>query len=184
MDIDSVKADIEAVLQEYCSVVRLESGQLLVVGCSTSEICGSRIGTNGSVEVAAAVLQQLRAKLQRRDVFLAIQCCEHLNRALVVEREAMDAYRLEQVSVFPVPHAGGALAAEAMQVFADPVVVEALKAHGGIDIGNTLIGMHLRPVAVPVRLQQKTVGQAWVTAAKTRPRLIGGIRAVYEKNKS
>ena len=181
MDIAAVKADTLAVLQEYFNEVKLESGQILVVGCSTSEICGARIGTEGSVEVAAALMQPLRSELNRWEIFLAVQCCEHLNRALVVEREAMEIYGLEEVSVYPVPHAGGSLAAQAMQDFIDPVVVESVKAHGGIDIGNTLIGMHLRPVAVPVRLSRKTIGQAWVNAAKTRPKLIGGARAVYEK---
>ena len=183
MDIAAVKADTLAVLQEYFSEVKLESGRILVVGCSTSEICGARIGTEGSVEVAAALMQLLRSELDRLEVFLAVQCCEHLNRALVVEREAMEIYGLEEVCVHPVPHAGGPWAAQAMQEFIDPVVVESVRAHGGIDIGNTLIGMHLRPVAVPVRLSRKTIGQAWVTAAKTRPRLIGGARAVYEKAK-
>ena len=180
MNIEAVKADTRAVLQEYREVAKLESGRILVVGCSTSEVKGSRIGADGSEETAAAIMQLLRSELNRWEVFLAVLCCEHLNRALVVEREVMTLYGLEEVCVFPAPHAGGALAARAMQDFVDPVVVEAVKAHGGLDIGNTLIGMHLRPVAVPVRLQQKTIGQAWVTAANTRPRLIGGARAVYK----
>ena len=181
VDITAVKNDISAVLQEYFTEVRPESGQLLVVGCSTSEVGGSHIGSNGSMETAAAILEQLLAETRRWEVFLAVQCCEHLNRALVVEREAMKAFGLEEVCVYPAPHAGGSLAACAMRDFVDPVVVESVKAHCGLDIGNTLIGMHLRPVAVPVRLKQKTVGRAWITAARTRPRLIGGIRAQYEK---
>jgi len=111
---------------------------------------------------------------------LAIQCCEHLNRALVVERSTMESYGLEEVSVVPVPRAGGALAAYAMRHFADPVVVESIQAHAGLDIGATLIGMHLRRVAVPVRLKQQKIGQAIVIAARTRPKLIGGPRACYE----
>ena len=180
VNIDAVKVDTRVLLQEYCNEVRPASGHILVIGCSTSEVCGLRIGTNGSEEVAAVILHQLRTELSRWEVFLAIQCCEHLNRALVVDREVMNKYGLVEVCVQPVPHAGGAFAAQAMKDFSDPVVVESIQAHGGIDIGNTLIGMHLRPVAVPVRLQQKTIGEAWVTAAKTRPRLIGGARAVYK----
>lgn len=181
MDRTALQADVSAVIGEYLRLADLRPGQLLVVGCSTSEVSGCRIGSAGSLTVAGVILEQWLAGLEPTGVFLAIQCCEHLNRALVVERQAMETYGLEAVCVYPAPHAGGSLAACAMERFADPVVVETVKAHGGVDIGNTLIGMHLRPVAVPVRLAQKTVGQAWVTAAKTRPRLIGGARAIYEK---
>ena len=180
-DVDRIKAETLAVLREYYKEVRLGPGQILVVGCSTSEVRGSKIGTAGSVEVAEAILQSLRDETYKWEGVLAIQCCEHLNRALVIERETQEAYGLEEVCVIPVPHAGGALAAQAMQDFIDPVVVESIQAHGGIDIGNTLIGMHLKKVAVPIRLQQKTIGQAPVTAAWTRPKLIGGARATYHK---
>ena len=181
MDMTAVKTDAVAAVREYCREVPLLPGQLLVVGCSTSEVGGSRIGSAGSLAIADVILQALLSELLPLQVSLAVQCCEHLNRTLVVERSVMEFYRLEEVCVYPAPHAGGSLAACAMQKFADPVVVESVKAHGGMDIGNTLIGMHLRPVAVPVRLNQKTIGGAWVVAAKTRPRLIGGARAVYEK---
>lgn len=176
---ERIRTETAAVLREYFGTVRPRSGLILVVGCSTSEIRGETIGTGGSEEVAAVVLQALREETSRSGGRLAIQCCEHLNRALVVERETMETYGLEEVSVVPVPHAGGALAAQAMQDFEDPVVVESVSAHGGIDIGATLIGMHLRRVAVPLRLQQRTIGRAGVTAAWTRPKLIGGARAVY-----
>ena len=179
-EIERIKTETLAVMREYYKVVQPSPGQILVVGCSTSEVRGTRIGTEGSLEVAEAIFHSLREEMYRWEGFLAIQCCEHLNRALVVEREMMEAYDLEQVCVQPVEHAGGALAAQAMQDFVDPVVVEAIAAHGGIDIGATLIGMHLKKVAVPLRLQQKTIGQAMVTAAWTRPKLIGGSRAVYK----
>lgn len=158
----------------------LRPGQLIVVGCSTSEVRGARIGSDSSVEVAHAVLSGLMQVAERYAVQLAVQCCEHLNRALVVERAVLERYGLEEVCVRPAPKAGGSLAACAMQSFADPVVVEAIQAHAGLDIGNTLIGMHLKRVAVPVRLQQKYIGAAPVVAARTRPKLIGGARAIYE----
>jgi len=179
-EIERIKTETLAVLREYYKVVQPSPGQILVVGCSTSEVRGANIGTNGSAEVAEAILHSLRDETYRWEGFLAIQCCEHLNRALVVERETLDMYGLEEVSAVPVLHAGGALATQAMKDFIDPVVVEAIAAHGGIDIGSTLIGMHLKKVAVPLRLQQKTIGQAYVTAAWTRPKLIGGARAVYK----
>lgn len=166
--------------QELLDAAALPPGHILVVGCSTSEVQGEKIGSAGSTFVAAAILTALRRVCQRYGVFLAVQCCEHLNRALVVERQAAERYNLPEVRVIPVPHAGGALAAQAMLDFVAPVVVENIAAHAGLDIGCTLIGMHLRPVAVPVRLAHHTVGQALVVAARTRPKLIGGARAVYE----
>jgi uncharacterized protein (TIGR01440 family) len=180
VELERIQADTAAVLREYYKAVQPHPGQILVVGCSTSEVRGACIGTEGSMEVAGAILQSLRDETYDWECFLAIQCCEHLNRALVVEREAMDMYGLEEVCVMPVTHAGGALAARAMQDFVDPVVVETISAHGGIDIGSTFIGMHLKKVAVPLRLQQKTIGRASVTAAWCRPKLIGGVRAEYK----
>lgn len=180
VEIERIRTDTLSVLREYFKIVQPGPGQILVVGCSTSEVGGAVIGTAGSMEVAEAILHALRDETFHWEGFLAIQCCEHLNRALVVEREILDMYGLEEVCALPVPHAGGALAAQAMHDFIDPVLVESIAAHGGIDIGSTLIGMHLKKVAVPLRLQQKTIGQALVTAAWTRPRLIGGARAVYK----
>ena len=167
--------------EELLNIAALRPGQLLVVGCSTSEVQGARIGSRGSEVAAASILAALLKVCRVRRIHLAVQCCEHLNRALVVERAVQEEYRLEEVAVLPVPKAGGALAAQAMRDFMAPVVVEALTAHAGLDIGGTLIGMHLRRVAVPVRLNQKYIGQAAVTAARTRPRLIGGVRAVYQE---
>lgn len=179
-DIAEIGRETAAAADELLAVAGLKPGQVLAVGCSTSEVRGAKIGSAGSDEVAGAILAALRSSCAAHGVHLAVQCCEHLNRALVMERAAAEAYCLEEVSVVPVPKAGGALAARAMRELKEPVVVEAVKAHAGLDIGATLIGMHLKAVAVPVRLGQRTVGQAPVTAARTRPRLIGGARAVYE----
>lgn len=179
-DLTAIQEQVECAVTELLSVAALKPGQILVVGCSTSEVQGEQIGSAGSGEVAQAILKGLRKWCTRQQLALAIQCCEHLNRALVVEKPTMEAYRLDEVAVVPVPHAGGALAAQAMHDFAEPIVVESIQAHAGLDIGATLIGMHLRPVAVPVRLAQKRIGQAMVTAARTRPKLIGGARAIYE----
>ena len=166
--------------EELIQTAGLAAGDILVVGCSTSEVRGKIIGSAGSDEIAVLILDGLMKACHPRNLNLAVQCCEHLNRALVVERQTMYEYGLEEVKVIPVPKAGGALAARAMRVFTDPVVVETVRAHAGIDIGCTLIGMHLRQVAVPVRLSCNYIGHALVTAARTRPKLIGGARAVYE----
>lgn len=176
-----IALETAGVAEEILDEAGLRPGQVLVVGCSTSEVRGAKIGSAGSEEVAQAILTALMAACGKWDIWLAVQCCEHLNRALVVCRQAMEAFGWEEVSVVPIAHAGGSLAACAMNKFNDPVVVETIQAHAGIDIGSTLIGMHLKRVAVPVRLSQKTIGQACVVAAKTRPKLIGGNRAVYSK---
>lgn len=176
----SIRQQTASAAKELITVAQLEPGQLLVVGCSTSEVRGAKIGSSGSDEVAEQILTGLKEAIAEKGIFLAIQCCEHLNRALVMERQAMERYGFEQVSVVPVPKAGGALAALAMKTFANPVVVETIQAHAGLDIGSTLIGMHLKRVAVPVRLAEKNIGQASLTAARTRPKLIGGNRAIYE----
>ncbi|MGP3560133.1 TIGR01440 family protein [Geobacillus sp. BK01] len=169
----------QAVLRAFREQTSLGRGHIVVIGCSTSEVLGERIGTAGSTDVAAMLFAELDAWRRETEIELAFQCCEHLNRALVVERETARAHGLEAVSVIPVPQAGGAMAAYAYRHLADPVVVEAIRADAGIDIGHTLIGMHLKPVAVPVRVPVKHVGSACVTLAKTRPKLIGGARAVY-----
>jgi|SRR5579875_1095261 len=172
----------EAVLTEFKEQVSLKPGQILVVGCSTSEVAGERIGTAGTFEVAEMIYQGLDQLCSETGIHLAFQCCEHLNRALVIERAVAVKHSFEEVSVVPVRNAGGAMAAYAYQHMKDAVVVEFVKADAGIDIGNTLIGMHLKHVAVPIRIKQQTVGSANVTLAKTRPKLIGGARAIYELN--
>jgi len=182
VDLTLIKSQVKEAVEGLLEVARLKPGEILVVGCSTSEIAGKRIGSAGNTDIAHAVLEALFEVAKPRGIWLAIQCCEHVNRALVVEEDTAERYNLDRVTVFPVPHAGGALAGVAMQVFENPVVVESIKAHAGIDIGDTFIGMHLRPVAVPVRLAIKKVGEAHVTMARTRPKLIGGERAVYKKD--
>jgi uncharacterized protein (TIGR01440 family) len=179
-ELQQIQSNVRAAAQELLTIAELVAGQVFVVGCSTSEVQGEKIGSAGSEAIAQVLLNELRQAADSKHIYLAIQCCEHLNRALVVERAAQQKYGWTQVAVRPIRHAGGALAAQAMQDFTDPVVVETIIADAGLDIGCTLIGMHLRPVAVPVRLAQQQIGQALLIAAKTRPRLIGGIRAVYE----
>lgn len=179
MEAESIATQTQAVVDELLAVAGLASGDILVVGCSTSEVQGERIGSAGSEETAEAILGSLQAACRKAGINLAVQCCEHLNRALVVERAVLKDRHLIQVSAIPVLKAGGALAACAMKHFNHPVLAETIEADAGIDIGLTLIGMHLKRVAVPVRLNQKTIGQALVTAARTRPKLIGGARAVY-----
>nr|WP_320147948.1 TIGR01440 family protein [uncultured Anaeromusa sp.] len=170
-----------AALQELIVQGELQPGSLIVIGCSTSEVIGRTIGTAGSQTAAQALLTGLRQVAERERMALAIQCCEHLNRALVVEREVLEQHGLAEVSAFPVPTAGGALAAQAMLQFAEPALVEEIQADAGLDIGNTLIGMHLKRVAVPLRLANSRIGETNVVAARTRPKLIGGCRAVYSR---
>lgn len=179
-DLDLIKRQTLKVVTELLQVSNLRPKQILVVGCSTSEVLGEKIGSSGSADVAKVILDSLRQVAKEQGIYLAVQCCEHLNRALVVEEETALAYDLNQVMVIPMPKAGGALGAQAMADFQQPVVVENIQAHAGLDIGSTLIGMHLKAVAVPVRQTQKNIGQAIVIAARTRPKMIGGPRAVYE----
>lgn len=155
-------------------------GDLVVVGCSSSEITGAQIGKGSSPEAAQAVLRGIAPVLEKSGLFLAAQCCEHLNRALIVERAAADKFGYEPVCVVPKPKAGGSFATAAYAHMADPVAVEHVRAVAGLDIGGTLIGMHLRDVAVPLRLSVRQIGEASVAAAYTRPKLIGGARAQYE----
>lgn len=174
-----VERQVAVAAAELLEAAQLRAGQVLVVGCSTSEVAGERIGTAGSEAVARAVLEPLWQVTQAHGIYLACQCCEHLNRALVVPAEAAERYGWEPVTVVPVPKAGGAFAARAMRHMPGAAVVEEIQAHAGLDIGSTLIGMHLRRVAVPVRLSLNMIGHARLTAARTRPKLIGGERAVY-----
>jgi len=176
-----VRQQVEAAARELTDVASLQAGQILVVGCSTSEVIGERVGTHGSLEVAGAIVEPLLKVCGERGLYLAAQCCEHLNRALVVSQQCADRYQLEEVTVVPVPKAGGSFASRCLDALPDAVVVESLAAHAGLDIGSVLIGMHLRRVAVPVRLSLSMVGQARLTAARTRPKLIGGERAVYRR---
>jgi len=168
-----------AVMEELGRMARLKRGDIVVVGCSTSEIIGSKIGTNSSPETAKVVFEALHEYATQNGLYLAVQCCEHLNRAIIIEREAVPF--AEIVNVVPQPKAGGSMATQAYAHFNDPVAVEEIKADAGIDIGFTLIGMHLKKVAVPVRLENNRIGEAMVIAARTRPKFIGGVRAVYDE---
>ena len=167
-----------AVIKELCEKAKLQAGNIVVVGCSTSEVLGSKIGTNSNPDTAKEIFAALHDYAKQQGIFLAIQCCEHLNRAIIVERAA--AGNREIVNVVPQPKAGGSLATQAYAGFADPVALEEIKADAGIDIGFTLIGMHLKKVAVPVRLENNRIGEAMIIAARTRPKFIGGCRAVYD----
>ena len=164
---------------ELCEIAGLKKGQIMVIGCSTSEVVGSRIGTNSDVDVALELFLGIKKALDEKGVYLAAQCCEHLNRAIIIEREAAEKYGWEEVCVVPRPHAGGSWATTCWKQFKDPIAVEEIRAHAGIDIGGTLIGMHLRRVAVPVRLSLSKIGEANILCARTRPKLIGGERAKY-----
>ena len=175
----SIYKQTQAAVQELCEKAALQPGQILVVGCSTSEVIGAKIGTNSSPEVAQEIFRALRDYTQSKGIYLAVQCCEHLNRAIITERKAVPF--LEPVNVVPQPKAGGSLAAHAYKGFTDPVAVEEIRADAGMDIGFTLIGMHLKKVAVPLRLENNTIGEAMALAARTRPKFIGGVRAVYDE---
>ena len=162
-----------------CERAKLRAGQIVVVGCSTSEICGSRIGSDSRPEVASAVFGAIHQELRARGIYLAAQCCEHLNRAIIIERAAVPGADI--VNVVPQPKAGGSFATAAYHAFSDPVAVESIRADAGLDIGGTLIGMHLKQVAVPLRLGMDHIGSAILLAARTRPKFIGGVRAVYDE---
>ncbi len=181
--LEELTAQAALAVGELLEAAKLQEGDLFVVGCSSSEIVGGRIGHASSLETAQAVFRGIYPALQQRGIYLAAQCCEHLNRALIVERACARQYGLDPVSVHPQPKAGGSFATTAWDSFADPVAVEHIRAHAGMDIGGTLIGMHLRDVAVPVRLSLDHIGQAILLCARTRPKFIGGSRAVYDPEK-
>ena len=180
MDIKLIKEQATAAVNELIAAADLQKGQILVVGCSSSEIVGETIGHCSSLEAAEAVFGAIMPILREKGIFLAAQCCEHLNRALIVERACAEQYGIDPVCVVPQPKAGGSFATTAWGSFASPVAVEHIRAHAGMDIGGTLIGMHLREVAVPVRLSVGCIGDALLLAARTRPKFIGGSRAKYE----
>jgi len=176
---DSIYQQTKAVIEELGEKAKLKAGNILVVGCSTSEVLGSKIGTNSNPETAKEIFEALHDYAKSSGVYLAVQCCEHLNRAIIIESAAVP--NAENVNVIPQPKAGGSLATQAYAGFTDPVAVEEIKADAGIDIGFTLIGMHLKKVAVPVRLENNRIGEAMIVAARTRPKFIGGSRATYDQ---
>mgnify|MGYP003290523421 CR=1 FL=1 len=174
-----ITSQAQTVVAELLEQANLRPGNLFVVGCSSSEMVGKRIGKGSSMEAAQAAFRGIYPALQERGIHLAVQCCEHLNRALILERSVAEARGYEIVNVMPQPHAGGSMAVTAWNAFEDPVAVETIVADAGMDIGGTLIGMHLRRVAVPVRTSLDHIGEAIVLCARTRAKYIGGPRAVY-----
>lgn len=180
VNLEQVTVQARTAVTELLDTAGLRAGDILVVGCSSSEVLGAHIGKASSREAAEAVFDGIYPVLQRRGIYLAAQCCEHLNRALIVEGECAERYGYEPVCVVPQPKAGGSFASQAWRTFARPTAVERIRAHAGLDIGGTLMGMHLREVAVPVRLSLDHIGRAILLCARTRPKYIGGSRAVYE----
>ncbi len=177
---EDIKKAAEAAVTELLDIAGAEKGDICVIGCSSSEIVGDTIGHGSTYEAAKAVLEGVYPVLRERGIFLAAQCCEHLNRALIVEKACARQYGLEEVCVKPQIKAGGSFATATYEAFEKPVAVEKISAHMGLDIGGTLIGMHLKSVAVPVRLSVSSIGKAILLAARTRPKYIGGSRAIYE----
>ena len=177
---ETITKQAETVITELLEQANLKSGALLVIGCSSSEMVGKRIGKGSSMEAAQAAFRGIYPILQSRGIHLAVQCCEHLNRAIILEAAVAEARGYEIVNVMPQPHAGGSFAVTAWNNFENPVAVETIQADAGLDIGGTLIGMHLRRVAVPVRVSLDHIGDAIILCARTRPKYIGGPRAIYQ----
>ena len=177
---EEITSQARTVVTELLDQANLKPGALFVVGCSSSEMVGKRIGKGSSMDAAQAAFRGIYPVLQERGIHRAVQWCEHLDRALIMERSAAERKGYEIVNVMPQPHAGGSFAVTAWNAFEDPVAVETIQADAGMDIGGTLIGMHLRRVAVPVRTSLNHIGEAMVLCARTRPKYIGGPRAVYQ----
>lgn len=177
--LQEIRVQVRQAAAELLEVSGLKPGQILVVGCSSSEIAAHKIGSYSSEEIGKNVYQALMEELEPKGIYLAAQCCEHLNRALIIEEEAAEKYGLEMVNVMPQLKAGGSFATAAYAEMKSPVAVERLQAHAGMDIGDTFIGMHLRAVAVPVRVSVREIGNAHLTCARTRLKYIGGERAKY-----
>ena len=175
----TIKEQSAKATSELLEKAKLKKGDILVVGCSTSEVLGSKIGTDSDPDTAKEIFDGVYGVLKENGIYLAVQCCEHLNRAIVIERAAVQ--NAEIVNVVPQKKAGGSLATVAYANFSNPVVLEEIKADAGLDIGDTLIGMHLKKVAVPVRIDTKQIGKANVVCARVRPKFIGGIRAIYDE---
>lgn len=179
--IEEIKEQTRQVFSELFCESALEKGDILVVGCSSSEVASHKIGSWSSEEIGQAIFEILKEECEKNEIYLAAQCCEHLNRALIIEKKAAKEYHLSMVNVMPQLKAGGSFATAAWKGLECPVAVEEIKAQAGIDIGDTLIGMHLQAVAVPVRTSVKSIGNAHVVCARTRLKYIGGERAVYTK---
>ena len=181
--LERIKQDAIAAVTELLEVSGLQAGDIFVIGCSSSEMVGEKIGTHSSVDAANALAEAVLPLLSERGIAVAVQCCEHLNRALILESAVAEKYGYEPVNVVPQPKAGGSFATAVWARLDNPVAVEHIRAHAGLDIGGTLIGMHLKEVAVPVRLRVKQIGEAPILCARTRPKFIGGCRAVYDETK-
>lgn len=179
---ESIYNATKTAIEELIKEADLKCGQLMIIGCSTSEVAGEKIGKGSVYDIGEAIISAALSVLKPLGIYLAVGCCEHLNRAVIMERDAAEKYGYEIVSVIPQPKAGGSAGTAAWKLLDDAVAVEFAACHAGMDIGDTFIGMHLRHVAVPVRLSVKNIGSAHVTFAKTRPKYIGGSRAVYEIN--
>ena len=181
--LEEIKEQTREIVTELLETARMEPEQILVVGCASSEIASYRIGSHSSEEIGQAVFDIIYEETSARGIYLAAQCCEHLNRALILESAAAKLYGYEPVNVVPQLKAGGSFATAAYKGFEHPVAVEHIRAHAGIAIGDTFIGMHLRSVAVPGRTARKEIGGAHVTCARTRLKFIGGSRACYDTGK-
>ncbi len=179
---NNIKTQAKQAITELIEISKIKSGEILVIGCSSSEIMGGDIGKASSIDAAKAVFEGIYPILKEKGIYLAAQCCEHLNRAIIIEQAAAEKYGLDIVNVVPQPKAGGSFATTAWQNMEHPVALEHIKAHAGLDIGNTLIGMHLKEVAVPVRLSINQIGASPIVCAKTRPKFIGGERAHYQED--
>lgn len=177
----NIENQVKTVLSELCELSKIQAGDIVVIGCSTSEVDGGVIGHNSNVDLGSVIFNAANKVLSERGAFLAAQCCEHLNRAIIIERDAVKNIN-DIVNVVPQPKAGGSFATAAYNGFKNPVVLEKISADAGLDIGLTLIGMHLKKVAVPVRLSINKIGNATIVAARTRPKFIGGVRAAYNEN--
>ncbi len=175
-----VQGEAAKAAQQLIDQAHLRAGQIVVVGCSTSEVVGRRVGSWSTPEIAQAIFDGLNSVFSPQGIYIAAQCCEHLNRALIVEHEAVPG--AEIVNVKPQPKAGSSFATAAYNSFRQPVALEEIQADAGLDIGGTLIGMHLKKVAVPVRLDQNHIGSAILLAARVRPKFIGGERAIYDES--
>lgn len=180
--LELIKKNAKEAAEELLAKAGLQKGDILVVGCSTSEVTGNTIGTESSIEAAKAVFEGIYEITSKAGVYIAAQCCEHLNRAIIIEKEVALLERIPIVNVMPQPKAGGSFATTAYANFKEPVAVEHISAKAGMDIGDTLIGMHLEEVAVPVRLSLKKIGEAHLVCARTRAKFIGGVRACYNEN--
>ena len=182
MDKNRIGTETQQVLEDVLDKAGLREGALFVLGLSSSEVLGGQIGKDSSQEIGEIIVKTILDILEERGIHLAVQGCEHVNRALVVERQVAEQFGLEIVSVLPTLHAGGSGQLAAFKFMKDPVEVEFITAHAGLDIGDTAIGMHVKHVQVPIRPVLREIGYAHVTALASRPKLIGGARAQYPED--